>query len=235
MFMRSDDRKFIDESETGLISVFKSLGFKTYFLSMQGDEEPSIFRIASEADFFSSGLHNRSNSKGLYFYDKDLLISTYQGFISQPGKRLVVLHTMGSHFLYQKRVPAKYYQSNMSDYDNTIRYTDEFIAQVIQLADYDNAMVVYSSDHGESLAGDKQRFHGYPYELAKVDAPEPLHIPSFWYFSKKFRAEHQQEVTNLTNNASEYADQSYLFHSILGCFNIKSEAINARKNLCEQH
>ncbi|MDP6968324.1 MAG: phosphoethanolamine--lipid A transferase, partial [Gammaproteobacteria bacterium] len=100
---------------------------------------------------------------------------------SQSDK-LLVLHQMGSHGpAYYKRYPKAFEvfkdtcQSNQLDtcsrqsiinaYDNTIVYTDYFLAQSIewlqQQADYDVAML-YISDHGESLGENGLYLHGYP-------------------------------------------------------------------------
>lgn len=113
----------------------------------------------------------------------------------QSGDVLIVLHQMGSHGpAYFKRYPAEFEyfkpscQSNElascsleeinNAYDNSIRYTDYFLSQVIALLKantpkYETAML-YISDHGESLGENGMYLHGMP----RMFAPqEQLKVP----------------------------------------------------------
>lgn len=105
----------------------------------------------------------------------------------QPGDVLIVLHQMGSHGpAYFKRYPEAYRRftpdcrsADLSEctgeeivnaYDNTILYTDQFLAQVIRFLEgyqdrYETAML-YLSDHGESLGEMGVYLHGLPYSFA---------------------------------------------------------------------
>lgn len=141
---------------------------------------------------------------------------------------------MGSHYRYKDRIPASFYSEQFSDYDNSIRYTDFIINSLIEITKQRNALIIYSSDHGESLSGDKVQFHSHPYHLALTDAPEQLHIPGFWFFSKRFLENKKNRVlyNNFLHNAQKKVDQSYMFHSLLGCVGVSSQAIQAEKNLC---
>jgi len=61
-------------------------------------------------------------------------------------------------------------QSVINGYDNAIRYTDYFLNNVIATLkpyekDYDVVMV-YISDHGESLGENNIYLHGMPYNIA---------------------------------------------------------------------
>ncbi|GAF59492.1 LOW QUALITY PROTEIN: probable integral membrane protein [Psychrobacter sp. JCM 18902] len=100
---------------------------------------------------------------------------------------LILLHQMGNHGpAYFKRYPkdfAEYQpvcmtnelskcdnQSVINGYDNAIRYTDYFLNSVIDTLkpyeqDYEVVMV-YISDHGESLGENNIYLHGLPYAIA---------------------------------------------------------------------
>ncbi len=61
-------------------------------------------------------------------------------------------------------------QSVINGYDNAIRYTDYFLDNIIETLkpyqqDYDVVMV-YISDHGESLGENNIYLHGLPYGIA---------------------------------------------------------------------
>ena len=100
---------------------------------------------------------------------------------------LILLHQMGNHGpAYYKRYPKEFEeykpvcmtnelskcddQSVINGYDNAIRYTDYFLDKVIDTLktyeqDYDVVMV-YMSDHGESLGENNIYLHGLPYAIA---------------------------------------------------------------------
>jgi glucan phosphoethanolaminetransferase (alkaline phosphatase superfamily) len=91
----------------------------------------------------------------------------------EEKKVLIVLHTLGSHFRYNFRHPPEYeifkpslkgsFDYNMissknkemfiNTYDNSIVYTDFFLATTIQKLDSLNAVsaLAFVSDHGENL------------------------------------------------------------------------------------
>lgn len=106
---------------------------------------------------------------------------------STPKDTLILLHQMGNHGpAYYKRYPKAFEnfkpvcmtnelskcdsQAIINGYDNAIRYTDYFLKSVIDTLkpyeqDYDVVMV-YISDHGESLGENNIYLHGLPYGIA---------------------------------------------------------------------
>ncbi len=89
-------------------------------------------------------------------------------------KLFIVLHMYGSHFNYKERYPsdmavfrpdsltdAKYENREylLNAYDNTIRYTDCFLASLIEMLQRTNASsaMLYTSDHGEDIFDDDRK------------------------------------------------------------------------------
>jgi lipid A ethanolaminephosphotransferase len=113
--------------------------------------------------------------------------STTSAASTSKKDTLIVLHQMGNHGpAYYKRYPKAFEkytpvcmtnefskcdpQSIINGYDNAIRYTDYFLSSVIDTLkpyqeDYDVVMV-YISDHGESLGENNIYLHGLPYKFA---------------------------------------------------------------------
>lgn len=106
-------------------------------------------------------------------------------------KLFIVLHAYGSHFNYKERYPesmsvfkpdnltdAKYENKEylMNAYDNTIRYTDGFLASLITLLQKMNSFsaMLYTSDHGEDIFDDNRKLflHASP-----VPSYYQLHVP----------------------------------------------------------
>ena len=237
IYKRSQDRVLIDELETGFVSVLKSLGFRTTYLSAQNDQFREILRFVDEFDTVKLG-HNYRVSSNKPLYDEALLADAMP-VIGASGKRLLVLHTLGSHYDYAKRVPDTFKDKRESDYDNTIIYTDYFLGKILKAVEKQRALFFYTSDHGESLIGDNPGSsqcpsgHGCPYDFAKNHVPRQLHIPGFWYMSPSYVKDRQSQMRALLAHAHQLLDQSMIFHSLLGCGGVSSEAIDPSKNICD--
>lgn len=106
--------------------------------------------------------------KGANISDDELLFLVEKELKAGHQKLFIVLHAYGSHFNYKERYPesmsvfkpdnltdAKYENKEylMNAYDNTIRYTDGFLASLITLLQKTNSFsaMLYTSDHGEDI------------------------------------------------------------------------------------
>jgi glucan phosphoethanolaminetransferase (alkaline phosphatase superfamily) len=160
-------------AEPSIISAFKKLGYATYWISNQtasGEFDTPIAFYASEAE------HQRFLNPAQFLlqgtYDEKILPVT-SSILSKPGKKFIVIHTMGSHFNYRHRYPDHFnifqpsltgmdasagqtigHRTQLSNsYDNSIRYTDFIINSVIKQLENSNgaSMLLYTSDHGEDI------------------------------------------------------------------------------------
>ena len=102
----------------------------------------------------------------------DYLLALVQEELAKGNrKQFIVLHTYGSHFNYRERYPAeaaffqpdspadaefKYRDNLINAYDNSIRYTDDFLSRLIGLLQQQDAgsAMLYTSDHGEDIFDD---------------------------------------------------------------------------------
>lgn len=180
-------------------------------------------------------------------YDSVLLHGLPAWIQQQQGKKLllVVLHMYGSHGpAYYKRYPAsfRYFkpicksnefakctpQSIVNSYDNTIVYTDHVLATMIgflkQQTGYNTAML-YLSDHGESLGEDGIYLHGMPRSIAPI---EQIHIPFIWWMSEGYAKVGGVSATCLKQRLDEPLSQDYLFSSLLGMFDVKTQVYDQR-------
>lgn len=153
---------------------------------------------------------------------------------------LIVLHQHGSHGPdYYHRYPSQFdfyrptCQTNQlqkcsqteltNTYDNTIRYTDSFLNQVIEWlkqkeGQYNTAMI-YVADHGESLGENGIYLHGMPYMMAPK---AQTHVPFFYWLSDSFAHAYHIDSTCLAAKQHQTFSQDNLFDSILGMLNIKT-------------
>ncbi|MBN2808444.1 MAG: phosphoethanolamine--lipid A transferase [Deltaproteobacteria bacterium] len=175
------------------------------------------------------------------YFDEALLYHLQEYIDRSPHDNiLIVLHQKGSHGpAYYKRYPEKFrrftpeYMSNtpqnstrdelINAYDNTILYTDYFLAQTIELlkknADNYDTFLFYMSDHGESLGENGIYLHGLPYFMAP---DEQRHIAAVTWLSESTARHHHIDMTALADGRNQPISHDYIFHSLLGIFGVKS-------------
>ena len=156
---------------------------------------------------------------------------------SKSNKVLIILHTSTSHGpKYADKYPMEYevykpVARNVEEgeknvgllvnaYDNTIRYTDFLLDNLIStlraMTDWKSAMI-FISDHGESLGENKMFMHGLPMKLAPKEQYE---IPFLVWTSENFRSYKTKD------ELPAVLEQHYIFHSVLNLLSIDSPAYN---------
>lgn len=165
------------------------------------------------------------------------------------GDILIILHQMGSHGpAYYRRYPPEFRKfvptcdSNQlqecSDseinnaYDNTILYTDYFLASVIDFLRtndqrFETAML-YASDHGESLGESGLYLHGLPYWLAPS---AQTHVPVILWFGENYDDVEFEALLQLKDEAMSHDN---IFHTLLGLFEINSGVYDGKKDLLQK-
>ncbi len=171
-------------------------------------------------------------------YDEILLRNLDQLLRGNKGDMLVVLHQKGSHGpSYYKRSPQEFKlflpecnredvqncdrQSIINAYDNTIVYTDHVLARLIDLLGaqgYATAML-YVSDHGESLGENNIYLHGLPRAIAPR---QQTHVPMIFWASPDFFEAKAIDPVLLAASRSQPYSHEYLFHSLLGLFDVQT-------------
>ncbi len=163
-----------------------------------------------------------------------------------PARRargtVVVLHQMGSHGpAYYKRTPANFKpfgpectsstlqecppQQIVDVYNNTIRYTDHFLAETIAwLREQQRPTALYYvSDHGESLGEKGLYLHGMPYSMAPQ---EQTHVPMVMWFSRAWQDRHGPTIPCMTATAARPLSHDHLFHTVLGWAGVQTRVYN---------
>lgn len=170
------------------------------------------------------------------------MLANLQSYIDKhpKGDIFIILHQMGNHGpAYYKRYPKEFEhftptcQTNQLEqcsseeinnaYDNAILYTDYFLSETINFLkkndDHFEAMMLYVSDHGESLGENGLYLHGLPYMLAP---DEQKHVPMIMWLGKNVD---QEEVNyDLIKQKSDHRfTHDNVFHTILGLLEIDTE------------
>ncbi len=169
----------------------------------------------------------------------DAMLQDLQNYIDghPDGDILIVMHQLGSHGPeYYKRYPESFEyfkpacktnklgdcteEEIINAYDNTIRYTDHFLAGIINLLkkndDYFEAGMLYVSDHGESLGENGIYLHGMPYAIA----PEAQkHVGVILWGGKYF----DFPVKKILPLKDKDYTQDQLYCTLLAMFEVKTE------------
>ncbi|MCR9387958.1 phosphoethanolamine transferase [Vibrio metoecus] len=185
-------------------------------------------------------------------YDIAMLENLDQEIADQNGNRMIFMHIIGSHGpTYFKRYPKEMaaYQPDcpradiencsveqiVNTYDNTIRYTDYVLAQLMTKLeslqkDYNTALI-YISDHGESLGENGMFLHGMPYNLAPDYQTQ---VPLLVWMSQGFSQSKGIDVDCLRSKTNLPYSHGNLFHSLLGVMDVSTEAYETSLDLFSQ-
>ncbi len=156
---------------------------------------------------------------------------------SKSNKVLIIIHTSTSHgpkyadkypkdFEFYKPVAKNVEEGEknvgllVNAYDNTIRYTDFLLDNLIstlRAMTYWKSAMIFISDHGESLGENKMFMHGLPMKLAPKEQYE---IPFLVWTSGDFRDYKAKD------ELPAVLEQHYIFHSVLNLLSIDSPAYN---------
>lgn len=121
-------------------------------------------------------------------------------------------------------------QSLINSYDNTILQTDHFISEVINRLAGRNAILLYSSDHGESLGEDGFFLHGQGSETNA--RPEQFDVPMIFWGSDEFIKNNPDKFLSATHKSKYKVDHDIIFHSLLSCSGIEAEIIDKSLSIC---
>ena len=226
-------------TEKSFLSAFREAGYKTFWLSNQisfgkFDTPVSVFaKEADEVEFLNlGGFTHRSN------YDEVLLQPFSRALRDPAPKKLIVLHTLGSHWNYAQRHPAAFdrWQPSLAgvakpvltdgaieaqlnnSYDNSILYTDWFLAQLLkQLKAGENAAaLMYVADHGQTLydGACRQVFHGH-------NNQHEFHVPAFAWYSDAYGARFPDKVAQLRAHRAARLSTENVFHTLVDLGDIR--------------
>lgn len=217
----------------GLPALFEEAGFETWFISNQSPQGAMIDNLAHDAQHVT---YIRSPR-----HDMQLLDQMRRSIeASRSQKLFFILHCYGSHFSYHQRYPREFARFRPDDdvaisaqnfgmirnaYDNSIVYTDHFLAQTIRfLASLDDtsSALLYCADHGEDLLDDARgRFlHASPTTTAYQ-----LYVASLAWFSDAYRTHFPAKAEAAAENAHAPATTHAMFHTMADMASIRGRFI----------
>ncbi len=186
-------------------------------------------------------------------YDKVMLSYADQLSRNVTEDTVIVFHLIGSHGpRYYERYPERFrtYQPDcnrpdvencavaeiVNAYDNTIAYTDYVIYQLIEILeqrfDHNDPMLLYLSDHGESLGENNIYLHAAPYALAPA---EQKRVPLQLWLPNASADDMRIDLSCLKGlTARKHFSQDNLFHTLMGLMQVTSSEYDSSYDLLAQ-
>lgn len=241
--------------ETSFIPIFRKHGFWCEWISNQGqfwallrDRAFTPFMpvagaaIAAEADT-TIYVNKSGDTDCLRKYDEELLPYLEAALAHDGRNKLIVLHTIGSHWNYDMHYPDSFCrfvptcgndnpqacspEALVNSYDNSILYTDWFFGQVAGRVENDKALVFFASDHGESLGEDGNYIH-----VAGSHVGVQREAALFAWASQGYAEQYPRRYENLKRHQTEAFTHERLFHTVLDCAGIFSDVVDTGLSLC---
>lgn len=246
------DQIDVQFKEKSILAAYKDAGFKTVWLSNQGDKEifwsGSITLHAKTADVSKFDFPQKKGDSVYNEYDERLLPPLDSLLRADSSDLFIVLHTMGNHWTYPDRYPQAFdvfqpagrsdamnpFSANgkeliTNSYDNSIRYADFIVDSVIRMVEKYNAVsaVTFLSDHGEDLfdsRSGKMNFHLAP-------SVSTLHVPMFIWTSEKYRQTFGDKVYELRAHRNDRIGPENTFYTLLDLSNITFHGFDTTKSV----
>lgn len=232
-----------------LITAFKEAGYTTYFFSAQRRNHSYIDFFGEEADnceFIYDWLDIEAEKSASANGDMRLLQPLAEALADTATKKLIVLHTYGSHFNYgdrygvndRKFTPDSDLEANkkrranlINAYDNTIVATSRLLAEIAAKLDSTGvaSAMVYTSDHGEDIFDDSRNLflHASP-----VPSGRQIHVPMIVWMSDEYVAARPEALANARQNqAKNVSSSEALFQTVSDLGRLRSSIVKPSESL----
>ncbi|HHW7482028.1 TPA: phosphoethanolamine transferase [Escherichia coli] len=230
-----------------VLDIIQKTGISVLWLENDGGCKGVCKRIPT-IEIKPSDDHKLCNDKTCY--DEVMLKYIDKNITENHGDKLIAFHMTGSHGpTYYQRYPVehRYFQPDcrrsdienctkeqlINTYDNTIRYTDYVLSKLIEklknYSDKYDPVLIYISDHGESLGENGLYLHGTPYKFAPE---EQTRVPFLIWMSSGFISEKEIDMNCLIKKAKNNSySHDNLFSSLLGLWDIKTNIYNSENDI----
>lgn len=184
-----------------------------------------------------------------YCYDEIMLEGMTEKLRDLRSDTVIVMHAIGSHGpAYAERYPPRFETFKpacrshelqhcssaeiVNAYDNTILYTDYVVSQAItrlrDASDQVDSVLLYASDHGESLGEQGIYLHGLPYRFAPQTQK---HVPMLMWTSRGYVLRRQLSTKCLQSESTEAISHDNIYHTVLGAAGVRNGSYDSKLDL----
>ena len=226
------------ENREGVLDVLRKAGVEITWLENNGGCKGVCDRVKNITIDPNS---NKQFCNGDTCFDEIFLSYAAELSKNVTTDTLIAFHLIGSHGpRYYERYPEKFRiytpdcnrpdvencntEELINAYDNTITYTDYVLSKLIEILeehmDTNDTMLLYVSDHGESLGENNVYLHAAPYAFAPK---EQTRVPMQLWMPSGTAKDLKVDVQCLRNISakSDFSHDNF-FHSLLGMMQVHS-------------
>jgi lipid A ethanolaminephosphotransferase len=175
-----------------------------------------------------------------YCFDEVMLSDLAARLEHVQQDTVVIFHMIGSHGpAYSERYPPEFEvfkpacrsnelqrcttQEVVNAYDNSILYTDHVLAKQIDLlqanASRFDSVLLYASDHGESLGEQGIYLHGMPYSFAPGTQKQ---VPMLFWASRGYVERTGLNMNCLKGRSHAEVSHDNVYHTVLGALAVRN-------------
>ncbi|MBC3458431.1 phosphoethanolamine transferase CptA [Pseudomonas mosselii] len=239
------DRFLTDPS---LINLMKQAGYKTFWITNQQTmtKRNTMLTTFSQQTDMPVYLNNQRNQNASQ-YDSVVLAPFEKALQDPAGKKLIIVHLLGTHMDYRYRYPAGFDHfkdhtgapaalspdqlQTYNFYDNAVRYNDFVVSDLIKRysASTPNGFLLYLSDHGEDVysSGNHDRLG-----RNEADPTRPMYtIPFLLWTSPSWQAAHPRDLQSMANRPYSSA---HLIHTLSDLAGLSYDRYEPAKSLVNE-
>lgn len=225
---------------TSLYSILNRASFETEWIGNQSLEKSYKDIVYSN---FSKTIIDQFHSFLSFKKEKDLAMLDYFKNDDIPSKnKMTTFHMIGSHWYYNSRIDSSFIkfkpiitskflgsstkEALINSYDNTILYLDYFLNTLIEKLKKSSkkTILIYISDHGETLGEDGMWLHAQAHNASKNPAM------LVWY-SDNFEKSYPHKIENLKTRELDSITTDFLFHSLLDIVEIENFKFDKKQSI----
>lgn len=237
---KSVDNKKEKHEATSLYSVLNKASYNSEWIGNQSLEKSYKDIIYSNK---SKLIIDQFHSFLSFKKEKDLvMLNHFKIEDSEDENKISTFHMIGSHWYYNSRIDSSFMKFKpiitskylgslkkeelINSYDNTILYLDNFLNEVIEKLKKSSkkTILIYISDHGETLGEDGMWLHAQEHEASKNPA-------MLVWFSDNFEKSYPLKINQLKFKKQDSITTDFLFHSVLDIGGIENYTFKKGKSI----
>jgi arylsulfatase len=226
-----------------LIDILKKAGYHTSWLSNQESSGNwvSVANFLANRNDYKEYTYLRDSTSDLYDSYDEKLFPIIDKVKSQntSDKQFYTIHLMGSHASYDRRVPPNWRKFELEPtntkadfernaYDDTVLYNDYVLTQIFKKFDDTDTLIIYISDHGESVYEKDSKLIGHgDGQLNRY----MLEIPMIMYGTDTFKENHPELWKKILDAQHRPYMTDDLPHTIMDLLDIRVNGFDASRSI----
>lgn len=226
-----------------LIDILKKAGYHTSWLSNQESSGNwvSVANFLANRNDYKEYTYLRDSTSDLYDSYDEKLFPIIDKVKSQNtnDKQFYTIHLMGSHASYDRRVPPNWRKfqleptnskadSERNAYDDSVLYNDYILTQIFKKFDDTDTLIIYISDHGESVYEKDSKLIGHgDGQLNRY----MLEIPMIMYGTDTFKENHPELWKKILEAQHRPYMTDDLPHTIMDLLDIRVNGFDASRSI----